>query len=79
MEAYGAVFLPAAGYRNGQDYDGGTGTQQDHGAYWSATQSTHAASWGIRFKKAALFAYLEDDYAMAPDNGHAVRLVHELP
>ena len=78
MEAQGAVFLPCAGYRNGDDYDGGTDAQQDHGSYWSSSQSTSAASWGIRFKTTSNYAYLEDDYPMAPDNGHAIRLVHRL-
>jgi hypothetical protein len=79
MEAAGAVFLPAAGYRSGSDYDGGTNTQQDHGVYWSSSMSTAAASWGIRFKTGDVVgnAYLEDDYPMAPDNGHGVRLVHK--
>ena len=79
-EAAGAVFLPAAGYRSGSDYDGGTNTQQDHGVYWSSSMSTAAASWGIRFKTGDVIgnAYLEDDYPMAPDNGHGVRLVHRL-
>ena len=78
-EAAGAVFLPAAGYRSGADYDGGTNTKQDHGVYWSSSMSTSAASWGIRFKTGDVIgnAYLEDDYPMAPDNGHGVRLVHK--
>lgn len=76
-EAAGAIFLPCAGYRNGTDFDGGTNADQDHGAYWSSSMSTSAASWGIRFKTTNNYAYLEDDYPMAPDNGHAVRLVHK--
>ncbi len=39
--------------------------------------STAAAAWGIRFKTTNNYAYLEDDYPMAPDNGHGVRLVHK--
>ena len=77
-EAGGAIFLPCAGYRNGTDFDGGTNADQDHGAYWSASASTSAASWGVRFKTTDNFAYLWDDYGMAPDNGHAVRLVHKV-
>lgn len=76
-EAAGAIFLPCAGYRNGTDFDGGTNADQDHGAYWSSSMSTSAASWGIRFKTTNNYAYLEDDYPMAPDNGHGVRLVHK--
>lgn len=78
-EAAGAVFLPCAGYRNGTDFDGGTNQDQDHGVYHSSSMSTGAAAWGIRFKTTDNYAYLEDDYPMAPDNGHAVRLVHKLP
>lgn len=80
MELHGAVFFPAAGYRNGTDFDGGTLDNQDHGVYWSSTQSTGAASWGWRFKKGDTTEriYLSHNYAMAPDNGHAVRLVHRL-
>ena len=76
-EAAGAIFLPCAGYRNGTDFDGGTNADQDHGAYWSSSMSTSAAAWGIRFKTTDNYAYLEDDYPMAPDNGHGVRLVHK--
>ena len=76
-EAGGAIFLPCAGYRNGTDFDGGTNADQDHGVYHSSSMSTSAAAWGIRFKTTNNYAYLEDDYPMAPDNGHAVRLVHK--
>ena len=76
-EAAGAIFLPCAGYRNGTDFDGGTNADQDHGVYWSSSMSTAAAAWGIRFKTTNNYAYLEDDYPMAPDNGHGVRLVHK--
>lgn len=76
-EAAGAIFLPCAGYRNGTDFDGGTNADQDHGVYWSSSMSTAAAAWGIRFKTTDNYAYLEDDYPMAPDNGHGVRLVHK--
>ena len=77
-EAAGAVFLPCAGYRNGTDFDGGTNQDQDHGVYHSSSMSTGSAAWGIRFKTTDNYAYLEDDYPMAPDNGHAVRLVHRV-
>ena len=80
MERYGAVFLPAAGYRDGDDYDGGTATAQNRGCYWASTMSTAAAAWSFRFEDlttSSVFSFTEN-YPMAPDNGHAVRLVHRI-
>ena len=36
-EAYGAVFLPAAGYRHGTDIDHGPSFNEKRGYYWSST------------------------------------------
>ena len=47
MEANGAVFLPAAGYRNGTAV-GGVG---DYGSYWSssASESNKGGAYGVGF------------------------------
>ena len=84
MEKAGAVFLPAAGWRN--DTDGKwratiTVGKRDleHGCYQSSTKSTSAAVWQLRFgTDYETGDRINDDYAMAPDNGHCVRLVHRL-
>ena len=84
MEKAGAVFLPAAGWRN--DTDGKwratitTGKRDlEHGCYQSSTKSTSAAVWQLRFgTDYETSDRINDNYAMAPDNGHCVRLVHRL-
>lgn len=81
MEAQGCVFLPACGYRDSDDnFDGGLKEHQNRGVYWSFSQSTTHASWALRFQALTtsdVFAF-EDDYPMAPDNGHGVRLVPRI-
>ena len=48
LEAAGAVFLPAAGLRNGSDvYDG-----RDRGLYWSSTQNTSSMAIALIFSSA---------------------------
>ena len=68
MEAAGAVFLPAAGYRSGTELDGvGTG-----GGYWSSTHcENHAYNMGFG---ESLVYY--DDYS-DQDVGLSVRLVQD--
>ncbi len=90
MEQRGAVFFPAAGYRGSKvlnlysiDFDGGGptgsgGSDQDHGAYWSSTKDNSTSSFELRFGNNMVNNHVNPGYYMAPDNGHAVRLVHRL-
>ena len=93
MEQNGAVFLPAAGYRGSGmgssyslEFDGGGptltgGRDQDHGAYWTSTDGskyTSGSYFDVRFGNNITGDHVDPDYYMAPDNGHAVRLVHRL-
>ena len=69
LEAVGAVFLPAAGYRGGSDvYD-----VQGYGRYWSATE-------GSSYR--AFYLYFGSDGAdvgyRGRSNGRSVRLVKDL-
>ena len=69
LEAAGAVFLPASGYRRGSDvYD-----VQDYGKYWSATGYDSCCAYGLRFY--SYKAYLNGNYRL---NGQSVRLVKDL-
>lgn len=86
MEAYGAVFLPAAGYRQessvNHEYDGGTSNDQNRGCYWASDLQGHDAAWGVGFGVASGANLLGDGInakvGYAPDNGRSVRLVHRL-
>ena len=70
METAGAVFLPAAGSRYGQDVD----DVQSYGGYWSGTASNSRSACRLGF----------DDYRLFPqisnrrDYGDSVRLVQDL-
>ena len=77
MELSGAVFLPAAGRRNGTDYDGGGYADQDYGVYWTA-QSLRDMAELLAFGYPVLSDKVNPVYQSAPDNGHSVRLVHRL-
>lgn len=86
MEAYGAVFLPAAGYRQEgityhHVYDGGVSDKQNRGCYWAADLQGHDAAWGLGFGAASGANMLGDGInahvGYAPDNGRSVRLVHK--
>ena len=70
MEKNNAVFLPAAGWRNGTNaFD-----LQDSGCYWSSTHaSTERYAWyfGFANKKSGL----DNTYK---HNGHSIRVVHDL-
>ena len=45
LEASGAVFFPAAGYRYGSDVDG----VQNYGRYWSATELSSSLAYSLYF------------------------------
>ena len=68
LESSGAVFLPAAGYRNGSDVN----YVQDYGDYWSATEfySYYALSLGFDSGEACMGNYDRND-------GQSVRLVQD--
>ena len=66
LEEAGAVFLPAAGGRNGTMVNG-MGT---HGCYWSATSCFDVGAMSVNF----LSNYLETDYVYVRYMGLAVRL-----
>ncbi|MBR6929586.1 MAG: hypothetical protein IKH61_05090 [Bacteroidales bacterium] len=85
MEASGAVFLPAAGYRDKDgtviDFDGGANVQQDRGTYYSCDIQGSDAAWGLGFGTASgddLGDHINPRVGYAPDNGRSVRLVHKL-
>lgn len=72
MEAAGAVFLPAAGYRSGTEvyYLG----NDDRGYYWSSTSySEYGAHW-VEFDKNDRYS----DYGSYSFTGHSVRLVRDV-
>ena len=70
MEASGAVFLPAAGRRNGKDVlDVG-----DTGYYWSSSAYGRIAAWDLRFYS----GYVSSDDAYDSYNGFSLRLVREI-
>ena len=70
MEQHGAVFLPAAGYRNGTSVN----EVCSHGCYWSTSYYTNSHAFGLSFS----------DLSLIPDSqchpyryyGRGVRLVH---
>ena len=69
LESAGAVFLPAAGYRNGSNVSG----VQDGGHYWSATEYDSCIAYYLSFGS--------DEAGMdvdARDYGRFVRLVKDL-
>lgn len=69
MEAAGAVFLPAAGYRLGSRVN----DVQIYGRYWSATETTSELAYGLYFRSdgASRLNY-------GRNYGHSVRLVKDL-
>lgn len=75
MEAVGAVFLPAAGYRQGTTIGSSAGTQ---GYYWSTTYGTSDSQ-----SKSMMFFFSGSDMTEATPsarcNGFSVRLVYKLP
>ena len=70
MEEAGAVFLPAAGYRNGASmYSVGTG-----GYYWSSTYDSSNGAYFVFF----ISGYLDPLYNYYRDFGLSVRLCSEI-
>ena len=71
MQAAGAVFLPAAGYRNGNGVDG-MGSIGSYGNYWSASCSGSHSAYFVVFLGANLII---SDNVVYRYRGHSVRLV----
>ena len=69
LEAAGAVFLPAAGYRYGSN----VGFVQGHGIYWSATEGTSYGAYSLYFRSIEAINGCNDRYV-----GLSVRLVKDL-
>jgi hypothetical protein len=69
LEAAGAVFLPAAGYRGGSYVN----EVQENGAYWSSKGYDRCLAYCLRFTSDE--AHLESNYR---DYGRSVRLVKDL-
>lgn len=69
MEAAGAVFLPAAGYRNGTNVSGVVS-----GGYWSssAAELIESGAYDVLFDDYGVYP---DDYGSDRDYGQSVRLV----
>ena len=74
MEVYGAVFLPAAGYRGGI----GVSNLGETGYYWSST----CISYDVRLVKSAYFISnnngVDPFYGTYRNMGASVRLVHDI-
>lgn len=66
-----AVFLPAAGNRNGSDVN----NVGDNGNYWSSTANDDNNAWNVNFNDNNLNA----DNNNNRNNGQSVRLVCEWP
>ena len=81
MELHGAIFLPAAGYRDNTDFDGGHREDQNRGTYYANDMQGHDAAWGLSFGYASgndFGNHVNANTGLAPDNGRSVRLVHRL-
>ena len=68
MEAAGALFLPAAGYRNGATHNANAGH------YWSSTGSVPENAKHVNFTSGGLWLNTDDKRS----NGYSVRLVTEV-
>ena len=71
MEAAGAVFLPAAGYRNGESVS----NVGSIGDYWSSTAYGGSEVYDVSFSSSYV---LKAEYRSDRFVGHAVRLVHQV-
>ena len=71
MEAAGAVFLPAAGYRSGTTVTSDVGT---YAYYWSSTIGDNGVAKCVNFSSITLSA----ESAFYRGNGCSVRLVHPV-
>ena len=69
LEAAGAVFLPAAGYRYGSNVS----RVQDYGFYWSATEYDSYSAYCLYF-----YSFGATIYGSNRNNGRSVRLVKDL-
>ena len=67
LEAHGAVFLPAAGYRNGSSVI----NPNDNGCYWSSTASGADDTYRLSFSSSNVDSSSSDHRFY----GHSVRLV----
>lgn len=74
LEAHGAVFLPAAGYRTGTDCTG-TGT----GWYWSSSINNDV-NYNFYSVKSVKFGggKVSPSFFDSPESGHSVRLVYPV-
>ena len=79
LEAAGAIFLPAAGYRNGSNNNSGTYTYSSYGRYWSSTyvgdNPFARNAKALKFSASGANVNATD---MAINYGFSVRLVHPL-
>ena len=69
LEANGAVFLPAAGYRQ----QGSINNVGSNGYYWSKSGYGNASGWCVWFSSSSLNPYSDSNIR---SRGHSVRLVH---
>ena len=69
LEAAGAVFLPASGFRDGSFVD----YVQRDGNYWSANANNSNYAYYLYFKSDGAIMYFHDRY-----NGRSVRLVKDI-
>ena len=70
LEAHGAVFLPAGGYRSGAEVSG-AGVQ---GTYWSSTSSTTVSALGFYFVSTK---FAGNTQGFTRNRGCSVRLVYD--
>ncbi len=68
MQSAGAVFLPAAGYRDGRE----VGLVGTYGCYWTSSSYTVESAYEFYFQGTGM-----DFYTTARAIGHSVRLVRE--
>ena len=70
LEQHGAVFLPAAGYRNGTSVN----SVGSNGNYWSSSYVNRYTAWSVSFSGSNLGTDIDSNR----NNGHSVRLVLSL-
>ena len=73
MEAAGAVFLPAAGYRN--PATGGAALEGVQGYYWSSTDYALDQAWDVRIYDSAAPTGGTTSYVWYRKHGYSVRLI----
>ena len=72
LEAHGAVFLPAGGYRNGATVN----NAGDRGNYWSSTSHTDSEAYALGFSFAST-RFVGDTSGAMRNRGYSVRLVYD--